>query len=125
MSETWDEIFEAMDAGRSITAATLHQFSRVRVGRIRDRVKRSVTADHVAILVEPIAISIVLPTFATERVMDRFWLYKVHQELGRRETSASKQRGKSDNSSRVSSHSSLVFIPKVCLGPQAVRIQEL
>jgi hypothetical protein len=41
-----DEIFEAMDAGARSPQPRSHRFSRVRVGRIRDRVKRSVAADH-------------------------------------------------------------------------------
>jgi hypothetical protein len=81
MSETRDEIFEAMDAGARSPQPRSHRFSRVRVGRIRDRIKCSVAADHVAIVVEPIAIGIVRATFATKRVIDRFWLIRFTRNL--------------------------------------------
>ena len=71
MSETRDEIFEAMDAGARSPQPRSHRFSRVRVGRIRDRVKRSVAADHVAILVEQIAVRVSPAATSTERVIFR------------------------------------------------------
>jgi hypothetical protein len=67
-TETRDEIFEAMDADGRSPQPRSHRFSRVRVSRIRDRAKRSVAADHVAILVELIAIGIVRAASRAERM---------------------------------------------------------
>ena len=92
-----------MDADARSPQPRSHRFSRVRVGRIRDRVKRSVAADHVAILVEPIAIGIVRAASRAERMIDRLRLVELARHLVARETSASKQRGKSDNPLHVSS----------------------
>src|SRR6476661_4153398 len=74
-------MFEAMDAGARSPQPRSHRFSRVRVGRIRDRVKRSVAADHVAILVEPIAIGIVRAASRAERMIDRLRLVELARHL--------------------------------------------
>src|SRR6476661_1490279 len=111
-------MFEAMDAGARSPQPRSHRFSRVRVGRIHDRVKRSGAADHAAILVEPIAVGIVRATSRAERVIDRLRLVELARHLV-----AVKPALQSNEVSLIihyTSHrciSSLVFIPKGALGP--------
>jgi hypothetical protein len=112
-----------MDADARSPQPRSHRFSRVRVGRIRDRVKRSVAADHVAILVEPIAIGILLAAFATKRVIDRIRLIKLAGCLTlMKPTLKGSEIGWIVDMCLISSTSVLLFILKIAFDPLAVGI---